>query len=308
MYIEKMTEKHEEEVLVVLLDKYRRIYKEVAVLPVKYNVDQLRQLVEYMVKTNVGYVYIEDKVVAFIHLTYVGELFYNKQGVYTAEWAHNLEDVDNLKGLMLLNKLYDYMLSNELKDHTISLFDHKKDFLMNLFNLSYGSRCLDAHMIVEKHHYTNNRMRKVIKEDFTDLIGIIDEHHQHLIKPPTIIGRQFESALELLNEWYEEQNVHMYLLEVENQIIGMIKMVHGQSGGCDSSYNDKTLGIETTQLLSSHQNMGYGREMIDFMKAYAYDNGFTHIAVDFETMNYRANQFWLKSFEPTIRSLIRTIG
>lgn len=310
MRIENMTTIHKEKVSLLIIEKFKKSYDTFNMLPKKYvHVDDVSDLVNTMIDNKKAVVLIDDDIIGFIDISYEGKLFYNKLGVYTTEWGNYFPE-NNIKGcLLLLNYLYDYMTEHQLLDHTISIMENEKELIETLFNMSYGSRCMDAHALVEKKSIkTDKTIRKATIDDLALLKELLKVHHKYLQMAPTLIGMKYGDEESTLLNWLNDDDITLLVMVEANKILGVMKTVKGESGGCDCSYDDKTLGIETTQLLTELQGQGLGKLFIDFVHDYGYQNGFKYLAVDYETMNPTAQYFWPKHFTPTVRSLIRSIG
>lgn len=227
----------------------------------------------------------------------IPQLFYNKQGVYTPEWGHNLKG--DQRDLDILSELYKIMLDKDYSIHTIS------DFLVRdlddfMFHNAYGSRCLDAHMSMttsEKH----KMIRPACEKDLHTIEALIKEHHEEMNAPPILLGHDFESPKSLAESWLKESDTCIYLYKD----LAMLKTVKGKSGGCDLASNPQTLGIQLTQVNKNARHQGIASALLKHAIAIADEEGFEHIAVDYESCNPYANHFWPKYFKVTIRSYIR---
>ena len=310
MRIEKMTMEHKEKVGLLIIEKFKKSYDTFIMLPRKYTLESdVSDLVNKMIKNEKAVVLIDEEIIGFIDISYEGEMFYNKLGVYTTEWGNYLPE-NNLKGcLLLLTYIYDYMDEHKLLDHTISVMENEKGLIEKLFNMSYGSRCMDAHALIEHKSFKNEMIiREATMDDINDLKGLLATLHKHMQLPPTLIGMSYSEEELILKKWLRDDATRLWVMCDNSKVIGMIKTVNGVSGGCDCAADDKTLGIQDTIILSEVQGKGLGKCFIDHLHDYGYKNGFKYLAVDYETMNPTAQYFWPKHFTPTVRSLIRSIG
>lgn len=301
MNIVKINQSHRGKISDLLRTKIIKAKEACPILPMTYVLDKMDDYVEKILSCD-GYI-IEDKD-AFISFTYAGQLFYGKDGLYTAEWAHVLPE-DPEVVCLLLEKSYDYMLANNLKDHTISYLEHRKDLHEFFFNMSYGSRCLDGHSPV-LNKATNDSIQLASHKYFDQLVSLLDCHHDYLNSTSAYLGMSFTDSKNLITKWLEESK--LYIKVVNDQVQGMIYLNEGSSGGCAWSSDPQTLGIQTTQVLPEHQGQGIGRELIDFAHQHAKAKGFKRLAVDYESFNFKAHKLWSKNFTLTFRSVIRSLG
>ncbi|MBI9012717.1 MAG: GNAT family N-acetyltransferase [Clostridiales bacterium] len=310
MRIEKMKLEHRVKVGLLIIEKFKKSYDAFIMLPRKYTLESdVSDLVNEMIENEKAVVLIDDDIIGFIDISYEGEMFYNKQGVYTAEWGNCIPS-NNLKGcLLLLNYIYDYMNDHKLLDHTISVMENEKGVIEKLFNMSYGSRCMDAHALIENKSFSNEMtIREATMDDMGELKTLLKILHKHMQMPPTLIGMSYSKEEPIIKKWLSDDASKLWVMCDANKVIGMMKTVNGASGGCDCSSDDETLGIQDTIILSDVQGQGLGKCFVDFVHDYGQKNGFKYLAVDFETMNPTAQYFWPKYFTPTVRSLIRSIG
>lgn len=310
MRLEKMMTAHKKKVGLLILEKFKKSYDAFLMLPRKYTLESdVSDFVNKMIENEKAVVLIDKEIIGFIDISYEGEMFYNKQGVYTTEWG-NFFPENNLKGcLLLLNYIYDYMDDHKLLDHTISVMENEKELIEKLFNMSYGSRCMDAHALIEHQSYKKEMViREATIDDIDDLKELLVTLHRHMQLPPTLIGMSYSDEEPIIKKWLKDDTSKLWVMCDDSKVIGMIKTVNGASGGCVCSADEETLGIKDTVILSEEQGKGLGKYFIDHLHDYGYKNGFKYLAVDYETMNPTAQYFWPKHLTPTVRSLIRSIG
>ncbi len=303
MNIEKITSKHKN-LIQKMLEKKFEVYKSSFI-----NVPVGRVEIESFVKSiieNDGYIANDGETFGFISMTYKGELFYSRQGLYHAEWAHYLPSNDRVK-TTLLEACYKYMETHDLKDHTFSFLANRKDLEKFFFDASYGSRCVDAHSIIDSSFAaSDSHIRIAVDDDIEKLIPLLDEHHVYM-NEVVRLGMNFSDSCELLKEWLSDDSISILVYEDE-EIKGMMMLVHEASGGCRTASDDKTLGIETTQVSEKYQGEGIGLKLLKYAHRYGTDKGFKYLAVDFESFNFAAYKFWSKYFTLTMKSVIRNIG
>ena len=303
MNIEKITSKHKDLIKKMLKKKFEDYKLTFIDVPVgRVNIESfVKSIIE-----NDGYIANDGETYGFISMTYKGNLFYNRQGLYHAEWAHYLPDNDRLK-IALLEACYDYMKIYDLKDHTLSFLANRKDLDKFFFDASYGSRCVDAHTMIDSSFANaDSHIRVASYKDLEKLVPLVDEHHMYM-NDVVQLGMNFEDSSELLKEWLLDDKVSILIYE-DVEIKGMMMLVHKASGGCRTASDEETLGIETTQVSKIYQGEGIGLKLLKQAHKYGSEKGFKYLAVDFESFNFAAHNFWSKYFTLTMKSVIRNIG
>ena len=298
--LEKINQSHYSLIKELLENKLEQAQVQLKTLPV---IGEIEPYLKHIIKQD-GYILTRGGKSSFVSFTYIGTLFYGRKGIYTAEWAHYLSD-DLFLNYELLGAVYEYMKLNNLKDHSISLFEHRSDLIPFMFDLSYGGRCIDAH-VKPRSGVETSGIRLAILEDRKTLIRLLKEHHDHMVNAPVCIGMSYDGEEETIDEWIKNKCIHVKV--VKEEVVGFMKLSRGTSGGCDLASNETTLGIETTQIDKNHQHKGYGEALLDYAHRVAVKENYDTLAVDYEPFNYGAHRFWSKHFDVTIRSLIRSIG
>ncbi|MCH4889766.1 GNAT family N-acetyltransferase [Acidaminobacter sp. JC074] len=303
MNIQKINVEHKELISRILSDKFEAYTKSFKYIP-KGRID-IDKFVNNILDKD-GYIINIGHEYGFISMTYAGELFYGRQGLYHAEWAHYFPSNPVITEA-LLNLAYDYMTKNHLRDHTISYLNNRQDLSSLFFEASYGGRCLDAHTKIDPQMACAlENIRQASMKDIDALVPLLDEHHDYM-NDVSRLGMNFSDSRTLLSKWLQDESSHILVYE-EDQILAMMMLVDKSSGGCTIGSDDTTLGIKTTQVMSKHQGKGIGLSLLKHAHDYGLKNGYKILAVDFESFNFSAYRFWSKHFDLTIRSVIRNIG
>lgn len=310
MIIERISFKHKQALEDLLLKKFETVYQEVSELPKKFiSKASLESKINYMLTENVGFIAIDKEPVAFIFGIFLEDMFYHRKGVYTPEWGFYFNNQPKVM-LELLRNTYNVMKESDHQDHSISFFEHNQTDIQFMFDNCYGSRCMDAHLLVkaDKIYNSDLKFESISDQNMEAILPILKEHNAYMNAAPALLGFDYENEQHQLKNWMNDKNVVLFAVTLNNEIIGMTKLVKGLSGGCDCASNSETLGIETTHIFEKHQGQGFGSMVVEMIHQYASQQGYKFLAVDYETMNPSAHYFWPKWFTPTIRSLVRNIG
>ncbi|MBN2796102.1 MAG: GNAT family N-acetyltransferase [Clostridia bacterium] len=305
--IEIMKDKHKSIVLELLKIRKEEILKHFPMLPESFFSDQFLILkIEEMIVSGNGFIVTTGGETGFIFSYYLNDMFYQRKGAYTPEWGHYLPTEEHMS--LLLNAIYKNMLAKGCVDHSISFFNHNSSLQNYLFENAYGSRCMDGHAIVTPTISNSNHVREAKKEDLIFLTEVLKEHHVYMNNAPIFLGFHFESEEAKILDWLNDSNCKLFIILNQNKPIGFTYLNLSGSGGCESASDEKTLGIETTHILERYRFGGHLNKLVTFYHQFAFENGYTRIAVDYETMNYKAKKSWSRYFTETIRSCVRNIG
>jgi GNAT superfamily N-acetyltransferase len=313
--VKKMTINDKAQIIQLLIKKFNESCAGFTSLPDKFTKSEnLEGYVDWMLNQQLGFVaYKKNQMVGFIFGIFLEKLFYSHSGVYTPEWGFYLDDNHHRENLLLLSEIYKEMLLTGHLQHSISVMNNQEKLQSFLFDNAYASRCIDANwLITEKKDVDLGSFAMVQASGFykDKMVELVKEHHEYMLAVPTLVGFSYDDEQEVVSNWLREENDVVWLLidQTNNEVAGMIKTSIGTAGGCDVSYDEETLGIETTHLFDKYRGQGLAENMIKFIYNHAKAQGFKRLAVDYETQNPSANYFWKKYFTPTVRSLVRYIG
>lgn len=309
MTLTTITNKHIPELMTLVQAKLDVAYETYPELPHKLD-HELEDKLTWILQEHEGYAILseEGKIKGFMASIFLEDLFYKEKGVFTPEWAHNLEMCSKSTGLMLLDTLYKRMVEKAYSQHALSLMHYASGPKDYLFDHGYGSRCMDGIRLIESVETVSTGKFQIVEgtiEDLKPVADLLRDHHNHLASYPTYVGFDYGEPRTIIRTWLEDDRVSLWLLKMGELTIGMMKTVDGKGGGSDICWDHETLGIETTQLMPAYRGRGLMKEMIHHANNYAMYKGFKRLAVDWETINPTANDFWPKYFRRTVRSLVR---
>lgn len=292
----RLTKTKDYDVILQLINKkLQAVYKSETILPVN-QIDCLKEALLNILKNHYGLIDVSKK--TFLLAYKVEDLFYNKKGLYTPEWGHNLEDQS--LALDFLTRLYEMMNKKSYVQHALSDFTIRGlDSFM--FNNSYGSRCMDGHTMSQEKEVSNH-IRRADPSDFDTLLSLFEEHQDDMNKPPALLGFDKKDPKEVIDQWFRDEDE---ILLYKDQ--AMMRITEGSSGGCLLGSNHETLGISTTQVSRNHRREGLASHLINYTLNQAFIRGFKHVTVDYETCNPGAHYLWTRYFKETIRSYLRFI-
>lgn len=304
---EIIIEKHRSIIEGILSARREKLKNAFPELPLRiYSLENINKYIDIMIEMKTGWICEIDGKIGYIFSFYLQDMFYQRPGAYTPEWGHELPSERHYE--KLLKVTYDTMVEKGCVDHSISFYNTEDQLKTYLYENAYGSRCMDANAIIENRLYDFKAFAKASSEDLDFLCRVLDDHHAYMNQAPIFLGFEFETSSRIIKAWLEDDACDVFLIYHKDQPIGFTYLNYGGSGGSDTASDEKTLGIETTHILKEFRGMGYLNKLIDFYHGYGYAKGYTNIAVDYETMNYKAKKAWSKHFKETIRSVVRNIG
>lgn len=274
--------------------------------------ETLEGYVDWMIKNHNGFVlYAHNEPVSFMHNIMSNQMFYKEKGVYTAEWGYYFDE-SYLSGMPLLLKAsYEIYLEGKYTHHAISLLNHEPDTIKAFFENGYGSRCVDSLLKLANEFdidYNGFSVAEATADDLESIIPIIEEHDMYMCAAPTLLGFDYTEPKEQYKEWMDNDDIIIWKATKDNLIYGIMMTTKGKAGGCDSIYDDKTIGIQTTHVLEKYRGNGIGKLLVEHVANYGVQQGYEKLSVDYESLNPSANAFWKKYFTPVITSVTRYLG
>lgn len=311
--IQELTKTHYEDLIPLVTNRCQHLLNLSPQLPCGFCTrENIASQVEKILEHGQGFIaYENQKPIAYIISYWIKSLFYDRPGTYTPEWAHNLTIHNKKTSFDLLEAHYNKMIEGGYIQHAITIAEVDAETTKLYFDHGYSGRCMDGHRVVKEMidvDFAPYSFDLAIKEDKGALVEMLEDHHTYMNSPKALLGFEFEDETSLIDKWFMEENVNLYSLKDGPNVIGMMKVTLGGSGGCDMASDSLTIGIQTTQIHKSYQGFGLGAKMINFISNYAFENQYKTLTVDWESHNRLANAFWPKHFKPTLRSVVRYIG
>lgn len=311
-----ITKDHESAIHNLLKVKFLSALQVYPMLPDKFTTTaKLHPFVLKVTEQLGGFIVYQDRIpICFMSGFKLDRLFYERKGYYTPEWAHYIDETHIRGTYLLLETLYEELRATGHNQHSISLMNHQDGTILRLYDLGYASRCMDGHRLTSQAHDLKQPLDPAITvrlgtlADIPHISQLLDSFHNYMVGPKVLTGFHYPPANDTVPGWFEDDNTSIMVLCDENIPVGFIRLVIGESGGCDASYDQQTLGIFETFIAPSHQGKGYGALLIEAADIEASNYGMKRLATDWETTNFEGHGFWSKHFTPTIRSMVRTFG
>ena len=92
----------------------------------------------------------------------------------------------------------------------------------------------------------------------------------------------------------EDESRPVFCAVVDGHVVGYVFCIIGRISDNPMLRDAKTLHLEDVCVDESCRGTGVGSELIEFVKSYAKENGFTRIDLDVWEFNDRAREFYIK--------------
>lgn len=191
--------------------------------------------------------------------------------------------------------------------HAVCLYAHDKETQEQFFRYGFGMRCVDA--IREMNEISAPPCVGYSFAELThgELLQILPLDHMldaHMAASPTFILRPSETPESFMKQ-AEHFNSIYYVAKYNGKIIAYIRAeLDGETFICDiPGY----LHIKGAFCLPEHRGKGLHQKLLNMLIQKLKTKGYTHLGVDFESINPTAYGFWLKYFTAYTNSVVRRI-
>jgi ribosomal protein S18 acetylase RimI-like enzyme len=137
-------------------------------------------------------------------------------------------------------------------------------------------------------------IRKVEEKDFDNIVKLATElqDYEKEIYPVRKSGSTYsKSAVTRMYTEMKSNELDIFLAETEEgEIVGYVAG-HASEETCDEK---DSYYIEDLAVTNLHRGQGIGTQMLNFMKAFAKDNGFQRFSIGIISANYRTLELYKK--------------
>ena len=141
------------------------------------------------------------------------------------------------------------------------------------------------------------------KDDFHKARTLSNLTISHLRKPPCFMPGEKESLQSFMEDITAD--VRMFAAKKDGEIVAYLKTQN--EGETFISENINMQNITGTYVLDKYRGMNIASDLLEFVIKSLQKDGYTHLGVDYESINPTANSFWRKHFTPYTYSLTRRI-
>ncbi len=233
-------------------------------------------------------------------------LFGNVRGTFSPCHANGVVASDS-------GKIYSYMYQAAAKkwvqqgifQHCISLYTHDAAAINSFFINGFGCRCVDGIMSPDGDFAITDssyEYRELPSEQHALVVHLRELNSEHLSHSPCFMPYTKRTA-----EDYAEDNddSRIFIMQQNDEVVAYIRLaVTGETFVKDAAGYLHACGA---YCLPSHRGNNNFSNLLRYAAAKIKAEGYTHLGVDFESINPAANSFWLKHFRAYTFGLVRRI-
>lgn len=295
--------------LIKLFLHHKSVSSDCTILPFDERMnDILTNAMKHLVEHGEGVVVTnEDVIIGYMIGYYTGPLFGRNLGFYVPILGIAMDFFHPHLFLDMYNRLTSLTMTKHVYSQAFTIFDNDPHLLEVLFDMGFGKRCVDAIAEVEELRIINDQVQ-IIKMDIEQIYEIKELHQAHNIfyrQSPIFMPNPDEDALEDLAQWITQDNHHLWMAKIDDQVVGYIRIE--PNGECFISHHPSIMNVTGLFVDPDYRKIGVAHELLREVIRWAKDHQYPLLGVDYESINPYANQFWSRYFEPYTMTLTRRI-
>lgn len=307
---ERISEKHIDSALELIIDAYNEEKKAIEFLPEgKYYRDGLHDSITRLFNKGNGIAALCDgKLAGFIAGFEVREFWGRCKGVYSPLYGHGAVKEHRVK---LYQELYkrsaDLWVKEEITSHALTLYAHDKEVIDTWFWLGFGGRCVDSIRQSASFDVVKSDIivKKIGQSELSDLAEVQRNLNMYFNNSPMFMPREDEDPLEDLRQWLQEDNRHLWAAYKDGKVVGQMKIQ--AEGESFISEHPHIMNITGAYVLENERKSGVAGLLLKTVQDWLLDNNYPLCGVDFESFNTEGSRFWNKYFIPYTLTLTRRI-
>ncbi len=194
--------------------------------------------------------------------------------------------------------------------HAVCLYAHDQQAQEQLFRYGFGLRCVDAIRAMEEideidvFPCAGYHFHELAPNEFPKILPLRHKLDGHMAESPVFMPRKQEDQESFLKEAKESRAIYFAAKE-NDQIVAYIgAALDGETFVCDTP---GYLHVNSAYCMPEHRGKGLHQKLLGLLIQKLKGNGYTHLGVDFESINPNAYAFWLKYFQAYGYSVVRRI-
>lgn len=303
---------HLDDASAIVTSRYKMLFEDHPLLPDCYlNKQNVLPLLQNLYQSSPPGVatFQEGQLVGFLTAWLMPD-FRGKRSIYSPEWAHGAIGVDRR---FIYELMYQEIAADWVKDkyvaHYISFFAGDHQAINTWFWLGFGLIGVDAVRGLEPILDTNPQVqiRPAGQQDIDKIMKLHDELVDFAKgSPDFFIADQFDANY--FQNWLRDPDKVIWLAFLNNKPLAFFRFGPANDDVCTIIFEEDTTSIYGAYTSEAYRGRKIATSILAWAIESARDNGYQRIAVDFESMNVLATQFWLgHDFEPVCFSLVRYI-
>lgn len=240
--------------------------------------------------------------------------FHNEKTAFFSILAHA---ADLGYKLSAYSMMYAYVSQELVKkgclNHLFTFFSLDKALQEFLFEVGFGLYVVDAYRGLDSIPIEENNseiaVRKAGMSDIDELFGLVKESSKYYAESPLFLKRDSEEKDQVAKMTTADDN-EVFLAIRKDEIIGFMNIRCNQAEDVFTLSDKMTACIDPlgAYIKQEYRGLGVGKKLLCESIAWIRLKNLANIHVDFESANYRANQFWLNYFTPVLYSVKRRLN
>lgn len=306
---------HVEDAASLVLEGYRAEREAVRVLPLRDGYrDMLMKSIAGLADGQSGiesFVAVErGRLAGFLSGYPVERFFSSYKGVYVPLHGHAASGNDRrLACQRLYTEASGAWVRSGRPMHAVSFFAHDRVILDAWYWLGFGLRCGDAIRpltAVETNGAAKLEIRKATPEDADELFPLHAEHCAYYSNPPLFMPNvELEHGAEEFRRWLGEKDHHQWAVYADGKPVSYMRVRH--DGETFVAREPDTVNVCGAYTTPSFRGTGASTQLLQAVVAWAKEQGYARLGVDFESFNTLGSRFWMKHFTPFMLSAVRFI-
>jgi len=234
--------------------------------------------------------------------------FGDVKGIFSPLHGHGAINSDRRKIYsMLYAQAAKIWVEKGVLSHAIALYAHDTDALTSFTQNGFGMRCIDAIRLSDPIPVTSfleYSYKEIAKEEFRDILPLNNALISHMYQSPVFMSIKHRTPDDVIEDGKDE-SIRYFCAFKEGEIIGYMKV-----GGSGENFISKQKGVVNicgAYLLPRYRGQEVASQLLSFLLSQMQQDGYSHVGVDFESINPPAREFWLRFFTPYTNSLVRRI-
>ncbi len=191
--------------------------------------------------------------------------------------------------------------------HGICLYAHDEIAQQQFFKYGFGLRCVDSIRPMEPFHCVSceeYKFSELTSSEYPLAYSLEIMLHRHYISSPFFMNRKPETC-ETFCETCVRDHDRCFVAQYEDKICAYLKI--SESGETFITEKPDYLHITGAFCLEEHRGKGVYQNLLNYVIKLLKAEGYTHLGVDFESINPTAYGFWSKYFTEYTHGLVRRI-
>ena len=191
--------------------------------------------------------------------------------------------------------------------HGICLYAHDTETQHQFFRYGFGLRCIDAIRGINDvtvPQCVNYDFSELSPDEFPQILSLDHMLDVHMATSPTFILRPSDTPESFIKKTEQFKSI-FFAAKKNGEIVAYIRAeLDGETFIRDMP---GYLHINGAFCLPEHRGKGLHQTLLSLLMQKLNAQGYTHLGVDFESINPTAYVFWLKHFDAYTHSVVRRI-